>query len=455
MSLSIIILAAGQGTRMRSKLPKVLHLLADKPILEHIVLAAKKLQPEQIFVVYGYQGEKVKARLSHLPVTWVEQKEQLGTGHATMQVLPSLNPKNKVLILVGDTPLISAQTLQEFVASIALENLGIITTKIANPFGLGRVLRDDQQKIIGIVEEKDTTENQRKILEINTGIFAVSASALARWLPQVKNQNSQGEYYLPDIIPLAIKEGVQVMGKEVASQEVQGINDRVQLANLERDLQMQKAQQLMLSGVTLRDPARLDIRGELFCAEDVTIDVNTVFEGKVQVGANSVIGPSCVIRDSVIGENVTIRSHCVIENAVIGNECVIGPFARLRPESELAKGAHIGNFVEIKKSLIGENSKVNHLSYIGDCVVGNDVNVGAGTITCNYDGANKHATIIGNEAHIGSGTMLVAPLNIGSRATIGAGSTVVSDVPADALTLTHRLDQRTVNGWQRPEKKKK
>jgi len=453
MSLNIIILAAGQGKRMCSKLPKVLHTLAGKPLLQRVVETAAQLHPTAIYVVYGHQGEQVRTACQKLPVQWVEQTAQLGTGHAVAQVLPLLNDCDQALILVGDTPLITAETLQKLIAATPANTVGLVTAILANPTGLGRVLRNADQKILGIVEEKDASETQRQIKEINTGIILAPVQHLRRWLAQVKNNNAQGEYYLPDIISMAVQEGISITTfTATSSYEVQGINDRAQLAELERYHQRNVAQQLMLKGVTLLDPQRFDLRGDLEIAADVTIDVNVIIEGKVSIGANSYIGPHSVLRNVIIGDNVTINSHCVMEDSEIGAGCIVGPFARLRPGAQLAAGAHIGNFVEVKKSSIGAGSKINHLSYIGDATIGQDVNIGAGTITCNYDGVNKHQTIIGDNVHIGSDTQLIAPVSVGAGATVAAGSTVAKDVPAGALTLTHKLEQRIVKDWRRPEK---
>ncbi len=468
MSLSVIILAAGQGTRMRSPLPKVLHLLAGKSLLEHVIATAQQLSTQQIYVIYGHGGGMVPTRLAHLPVRWVEQAQQLGTGHAVavaLGVLPSatLSPPrlaqagndDTVLVLYGDVPLIGVATLQKLITQADQDSLGLLTARLPDPRGYGRIVRDPHNKVLRIVEEKDATESERTIVEINTGMMALPAERVRAWLSQIGNSNSQREYYLTDIIALAVRDGVTIKTLCTDSiSEVMGVNTRVQLAELERYYQRTQAERLMLQGVTLCDPARFDLRGELSAGTDVVLDVNVVIEGKVTLGNRAQIGPNCWIRNAEIGDDVHILSNCVIEDAVIAAGCRIGPFAHIRPETKLAEGTHIGNFVEIKKSTVGANSKINHLSYVGDSTVGRDVNIGAGTITCNYDGANKHQTVIGDGAFIGSGTQLVAPVEIGAGATIGAGSTITRDVPPDKLTLS-RAQQETRENWKRPVKKVK
>lgn len=444
MALNIIVLAAGQGKRMHSALPKMLHTLAGKTLLHHVVAAAEALHPAVIYVVYGHEGTKIQNQSRNLQVQWVEQKQQLGTGHAVAQVLPLITNEGSVLILVGDVPLITPAILQKLLTETAPNEIGLITVIMSNPTGLGRILRDPKGKIIGIIEDKDATLEQKKIQEINTGIIVAPVDCLRRWLPKLQNNNTQGEYYLPDIMAMAVAEGIPITAVQADSPyEVQGVNDRVQLAMLERHYQRQLANKLMLAGVTLRDPDRLDVRGELQVAHDVTIDVNVIIEGNVVIGKNSFIGSNTLLRDVKIGENVTIKANSVIEEATIADDCVIGPFARIRPGTKLEQGVHIGNFVEVKKSAIGVASKINHLSYVGDATVGREVNIGAGTITCNYDGINKHQTIIEDRVFIGSDTQLVAPVTIGHDAIIGAGSTVTQDAPAEALTLTQRLEQRS------------
>jgi bifunctional UDP-N-acetylglucosamine pyrophosphorylase/glucosamine-1-phosphate N-acetyltransferase len=404
--------------------------------------------------VYGHGGARVRARLAELHVDWIEQPEQLGTGHAVQQVIPSVRPEDTVLVLYGDVPLIEAQTLRRLLAAAA-GGLALITARLPEPAGYGRIVRDAAGNIRRIVEEKDASEDERAIREVSTGFLAAPGGALQRWLSGLGNDNVQGEYYLTDVIARAVAEGVAVQAVQPgAPEEILGVNNRLQLATLERYHQRRQADRLLLQGVTLHDPARFDLRGELSAGRDVVIDVGVVLEGRVVLGDEVVIGPHSVIRDARIGARTRVESHCVIDHAVIGPDCRIGPYARLRPETVITDGAHIGNFVEIKKSTVGSGSKINHLSYIGDTTVGRDVNVGAGTITCNYDGANKHHTEIGDRAFIGSDTQLVAPVKIGAGATIGAGSTITRDAPAEELTLS-RAKQETRKGWKRPVKIKK
>ena len=455
MSLSVVILAAGQGTRMRSPLPKVLHPLAGKSLLEHVVATALKLDTGKILIVYGHGGDAVPKQLERLPVQWVEQAQQLGTGHAVVQALPHLPTVGTVLVLYGDVPLISATTLQKLLAQAGPEGFGLLTAQLADPQGYGRIVRDSQGQVLHIVEHKDATPIEREIGEINTGMMAMPAERLRGWLSQVSNNNSQNEYYLTDVIALAVREGVKIATVLAdTATEIMGVNTKLQLAELERHTQRTQAERLMLQGVTLCDPARFDLRGELTVGTDVVLDINVIIEGKVTLGDRVHIGPNNWIRNAVIGDDVQILPNCVIEDAVIASGCRIGPFARIRPETRLAEGAHIGNFVEIKKSTVGAHSKINHLSYVGDSTVGRDVNIGAGTITCNYDGANKHQTVIGDGVFIGSDTQLVAPVQIGAGATIGAGSTITKDVPANMLALS-RTNQSTVPGWKRKIKNEK
>lgn len=451
--IQVVILAAGQGTRMRSSLPKVLHPLAGKPMLQHVIDVAHAISPRvSPIVIYGHQGERLKKSLSDMGVEWVEQKEQAGTGHALLQALPSIKA-DSVLVLYGDVPLISEATLKKLIDATPDGDIGMLTAELANPKGYGRILRDKKANIIGIVEEKDATEEQRKICEINPGIYLVPAALLKKWLPTIKNDNAQKEYYLTDIIGMATVNNVTIHSVQPARlEEIMGINDKVQLSYLERSYQREQADKLMRQGVTIYDPARLDIRGELSVGQDVTIDVNVIFEGNNIIGAGCTIGPNCVLRDVELAEGVQVKANSVIEEAKVGAGCIIGPFARIRPGTVLAADAHIGNFVEVKNSKVGAGSKINHLSYVGDSEVGKQVNIGAGTITCNYDGANKHKTIIEDNVHIGSDTQLVAPVIVHEGATVAAGSTVTKDVPASELTLTHRLEQRTVKGWKRPKK---
>ncbi len=453
MGIEIIILAAGQGTRMRSALPKVLHPLGGAPLLQHVIATAQTLNADAIHVVYGHGGEQVRAALADMPVQWVEQTQQLGTGHAVAQALPAIADGQTVLVLYGDVPLIEADTLQTLAAPAMGGDFGLLTAFLDDPFGYGRILRDDTGQVIGIVEQKDASEEQRCINEINTGFLAANAGQLRQWVAQLDTGNAQGEYYLTDIIALAHRDGVPIHTSQPKTLfETLGVNDRVQLAALERHYQFQRAETLMRAGVTVRDPSRLDVRGTLSMGRDGLVDVNVVFEGQVEIGERVSIGPNTLIRNARIGDDVTIFANCVIEDAEIGSASRIGPFARLRPETRLSDHVHVGNFVEIKKSDVAAGSKINHLSYIGDSSIGGRVNIGAGTITCNYDGANKHRTIIGDDVFIGSDTQLVAPVSVGDGATIGAGSTITRDAPAGELTLS-RSKQQTRTGWKRPVKK--
>lgn len=453
MSLSIIILAAGQGTRMRSALPKVLHPIGGMPLLQHVINTASQLNPDSIHVVFGHGGDQVREALVEANVIWIEQAEQLGTGHAVDQVMPSISDDSTLLVLYGDVPLIKPETLQPMVEQAGSGKLSVLTAVLNNPFGYGRMVRDDEGCLTRIIEHKDADEEQLQIREINTGFLAAPAGLLRGWLSKLDNSNVQGEYYLTDIIAMAATDGVPVESASAADEfEILGVNDRVQLASLERAYQRRLADQLMQAGVTLADPARIDIRGELIAGSDCTIDVNAVFEGNVSLGDGVCIGPNCVISNTSIGDGTRVFANCVIEDACIGGSSRIGPFARIRPETELDERVHIGNFVEIKKSKIAAGSKVNHLSYIGDTRMGSGVNIGAGTITCNYDGANKHVTEIGDNVFVGSDTQLVAPVSVGDGATIGAGTTVTHEVPAGKLTLS-RSPQKTIEGWHRPVKK--
>ena len=455
--LSVVILAAGKGKRMVSDLPKVLHRVGGKPLLGHVLAAASHLDVAATrLVVYGHGGEAVKTAFAgEKDVLWVEQTEQLGTGHAVAQALPLLDPASVVLVLYGDVPMIQSDTLQPLVADAKQGGLALLTVELSDPAGYGRIVRDDRGQVQRIVEENDATPSERCLCEINTGILAVSAEKLRAWVAELDNNNSQGEYYLTDIIAMAVRDGVPVEAFTVAEPaEVQGVNDRRQLAELERFYQARQAEALLLNGATLLDPARVDIRGTIVTGKDVVIDVNVVFEGTVRLGDRVRIGPFCVLRDATIGDDVEIFSHCRIESTEIGSGAQIGPFARLRPDTRLAAGVHIGNFVEIKKTRIGPGSKVNHLTYIGDAEIGSNVNVGAGTITCNYDGANKHKTVIDDGAFIGSNSSLVAPVRVGKGATVGAGSSVSRDVPDGSLCLT-RAQRKDVANWERPVKPNK
>ena len=454
MSLSIVILAAGQGTRMRSALPKVLHPIGGRPLLRHVINTASQLSPDSIHVVFGHGGDQVREVLADADVSWIEQAEQLGTGHAVDQVMPLISDDNTVLVLYGDVPLITPETLQPMVEQAGSGKLSVLTAVLDDPCGYGRMVRDNEGRLTSIVEHKDASEEHLQIREINTGFLAAPAGMLRGWLSRLDNRNVQGEYYLTDVIAMAAADGVAVESVGAADEfEILGVNDRVQLATLERAYQRRLADQLMRAGVTLADPARIDIRGELFTGRDCSIDVNAVFEGNVRLGDGVCIGPNCVISNTRIGDATQVFANCVIEDACIGGSSRIGPFARIRPGTELDERVHVGNFVEIKKSKIAAGSKVNHLSYIGDTLMGSGVNIGAGTITCNYDGANKHLTEIGNDVFIGSDTQLVAPVRVGDGATIGAGTTVTREVPAGELTLS-RSPQKTIEGWRRPVKKR-
>ena len=453
MELSVVILAAGQGTRMKSKLAKVLHKIAGKSMLEHVVNTAESLSitPENIYVVYGFQGEQVKNSLPHLSVTWVEQQEQLGTGHAVLQAMPNIpqDALHKVLILYGDVPLISTETLEDLIQSASKGGLGIITADVDDPAQLGRVVRDHSGNFLRIVEYKDASELERKIEEVNSGIYIIPANYLHQWLPDLSNNNSQKEFYLTDILEMAIDHGVSVATVMPNNNtEVMGVNDRVQLAELERGFQEMATKQLMLQGVTMLDPTRVDIRGDISVKGDVEIDVNVILEGKITLKRGCYIGPNCLIKNAEIAENVRVEANSIIEDAIVGKNCVIGPFARIRPETKLGEKVSIGNFVEVKKSKIANGSKINHLSYIGDTTMGKNVNIGAGTITCNYDGKEKHQTVIEDDVFVGSGTQLVAPVKIGKKATIGAGSTITQNASANKLTLA-RSKQIEIQDWEK------
>jgi len=451
-SLNIIILAAGQGTRMKSALPKVLHLIAGVPLVQHVINTAKELEPEIINLVYGHGGESVKSAINDSNINWVLQEKQLGTGHAVAQVLDHLKDNQVVLILYGDVPLINTGTLIDLLNQ-AKDGIAILTVKLDEPKGYGRIVRNAASEVINITEEKDATDEVKKISEVNTGIIAVKANLLKKWLAKLNNNNVQKEYYLTDIIAMAAEDKIVIKTTQPKSEyEVLGVNNRVQLAELERCYQLEQSNKLMLAGVTLADPERVDVRGKIKHGQDISVDVNTIFEGEVRLGNNVTIGANCIIKNSIINDDVEILPMSIIDNAVVGKGSKIGPFARLRPEARLAENTHIGNFVEIKKSFIDDGSKVNHLSYVGDSLVGKNVNIGAGTITCNYDGANKHQTIIEDNVFVGSATQLVAPVKIGKNATIGAGSTITADVVEDELAIT-RVKQKNIQGWKRPSKK--
>ncbi|WP_456412764.1 bifunctional UDP-N-acetylglucosamine diphosphorylase/glucosamine-1-phosphate N-acetyltransferase GlmU [Thiolapillus sp.] len=453
MKLGIVILAAGQGTRMKSGLPKVLHLLAGRPLLAHVLETALSLQPEKTVVVYGHGGEQVRDAVNEPGVLWVEQVEQLGTGHAVQQAMPLLQDMDKVLVLYGDVPLIRKESLQKLITH-AQTGVGLMTLVLKDPASYGRIQRDASGKVQCIVEHKDASAEQLAIREINTGIMLVDTPHLQQWLQELSPKNAQGEYYLTDIIAMAVRDAIDIHVTQPGDAvEAEGINDRLQLATLERVLQRWQAEALMRDGVTLLDPARFDLRGSLSAGTDVTLDVNVILEGRVELGSGVSVGANTVLRNVQVADNVCIRENCVIENAVIGAGSAIGPFSRIRPGTRLADGAHVGNFVEIKNSNIGSGSKINHLSYIGDTQMGAGVNIGAGTITCNYDGAHKHRTTIEDKAFIGSNAALVAPVCIGADATIGAGSVIAKDAAAGELTVA-RGKQVTIKGWKRPLKEK-
>ena len=454
--VSVVILAAGQGKRMNSALPKVLQPLAGRPLLAHVVGTARATRPAAIHVVYGYGGEEVRSAFAEdADLKWALQAEQLGTGHAVMQAMPAIPDDHRVLVLYGDVPLIRPQTLEQLATAGAAGKLALMTARVDDATGYGRVLRNARGEVTRIVEHNDATDDERRGNEINTGLMAFDARALRRYLGSLKNTNAQREYYLTDVIGMAVADRVAVEGIVAESAtEALGINDRAQLAAAERALQRRQAADLMERGVTLADPERLDVRGEVIVGRDVFIDVGVVLEGRVVLGDRTRLEAYAVVRNCTLGAGTVVHSHCVLENSTAGDDCEIGPFSRLRPGVVLSGHVKVGNFVEMKNSQIAPHSKVNHLTYIGDATVGTRVNVGAGTITCNYDGANKHKTVIGDNAFIGSGVMLVAPVEIGAGATIGAGSTITKDTPPEELTLA-RSKQVTIPGWKRPQKKPK
>lgn len=448
----IVILAAGKGTRMRSRLPKVLHALAGRPLLQHVIDTVTPYVDTSIKVVVGHGADQVRQRISGT-IEWVEQERQLGTGHAVLQALPLLGESGKTLVLFGDVPLVQPSTVERMLQLASANDLVLLTVDLADPTGYGRIVRDGEGRIRAIVEHKDASPEELEITEINTGIMILDNEDMRRWLPSVGNDNAQGEFYLPDVVAMAVGDGRKVVACQPEFEwEVQGVNSRVQLAALERDYQRHVARQLMDGGVTLADPARFDCRGTLRSGQDVFIDVNCVFNGSVELGDNVSIGAHCVITDARIADGAVIKPHSVLEDCSVGANAEVGPFARLRPGTELAAGGRIGNFVETKKARIGEGSKINHLTYIGDAEIGRNVNVGAGTITCNYDGVNKHKTVLEDGSFIGSNTSLVAPVTVGRNATVGAGSTVTQDVPGDNLAVA-RGKQRNVPDWKRPVRK--
>ncbi|NOS98175.1 MAG: bifunctional UDP-N-acetylglucosamine diphosphorylase/glucosamine-1-phosphate N-acetyltransferase GlmU [Methylotenera sp.] len=453
--LNIVILAAGKGTRMHSSKPKVLHEIGAKPILAHVIDCAKALNPLKIIVVYGYGGDTVREAFAHENITWVNQAEQLGTGHAVQQASPHLDNDADTLILLGDVPLVDVEACKQLIEQ-ADKKLVIQSFNKDDPTGYGHIVRAATHNVLAIVEHKDATELQRKIVEVNTGIMAMPTQHLIKWLSQLTNNNAQGEYYLTDIVALAVAQSVDVIA-EITPDEwsVTGINSKTDLAQIERIYQTRVAQQLLQQGVTLKDPARLDVRGVLNCGQDVQIDVNCLFEGVVTLGDNVKIGANCVIKNAVIATGSHIAPFTHIDDSKIGENSRIGPFARLRPGTVLQSETHVGNFVELKNAQVDIGSKINHLSYVGDATIGKNVNIGAGTITCNYDGANKFRTVIEDGAFIGSDTQLIAPVTIGANATIAAGSTITKDAPADALTFCRAKEQKSIVGWKRPVKIKK
>lgn len=451
--LSVVILAAGKGTRMYSDLPKVLHPIAGKPMVKHVIDTASQLNAENIHLIYGHGADLLKQRLADEPVNWVFQAEQLGTGHAMQQAAPFFADDENILMLYGDAPLIRVETLQKLIAAKPENGIALLTVELENPTGYGRIIRQNGN-VVAIVEQKDANAEQQQIKEVNTGVMVSDGASFKKWLARLDNNNAQGEYYMTDVIALANQDGQQVVAVKAEDlMEVEGANNRLQLAALERYFQGRQAKQLLLAGVSLIDPARFDLRGELSHGKDVEIDINVVINGKVTLGNNVKIGAGCVLTNCDIADNVEIKPYSVIEDAVIGARAVVGPFSRLRPGAELAEETHIGNFVEVKKAQIGKGSKVNHLTYIGDAEIGSQCNIGAGVITCNYDGANKFKTIIGNNVFVGSDSQLVAPVSIADGATIGAGTTVTKNIEKDELVIS-RVPQRHIQGWQRPVKKK-
>ncbi|MFD0966931.1 bifunctional UDP-N-acetylglucosamine diphosphorylase/glucosamine-1-phosphate N-acetyltransferase GlmU [Seminibacterium arietis] len=450
--LSVVILAAGKGTRMYSDLPKVLHEIGGKPMVKHVIDTAKQLEAEQIHLIYGHGANLLQQRLSNEAVNWVLQEQQLGTGHAMQQAAPFFDDEENILMVYGDTPLISKKTLQNLIAAKPAQGISLLTVNLENPTGYGRIIRQNNQ-IVAIVEQKDATAEQQCIKEINTGVLVAKGADLKRWLKCLDNNNAQGEYYITDIIALANKENYKVTAVHPEDMmEVEGVNNRLQLARLERYYQYKQAEQLLLNGVTIIDPKRFDLRGQLTCGKDVEIDINVVFEGNVQLGNRVRIGAGCVLKNCTIADDVTIKPYSVFEDAYIGEKSQVGPFSRLRPGAILSAETHVGNFVEIKQANIGKGSKINHLTYVGNAEIGSCCNIGAGVITCNYDGANKFKTEIGDNVFVGSDCQLIAPINIASGSTIGAGTTVTKNVGENELVIS-RTPQRHIKDWQRPTKK--
>ncbi len=451
MSLSVVILAAGKGTRMRSSLPKVLHPIADKPMVSHVIDSARQLGVSNIYLVYGFGGEVLKAQVQGDDLTFVEQTEQLGTGHAVDQTSALLKDDENVLVLYGDVPLTKVSTLERLLSAKPDNGMALLTVHLANPTGYGRIVREGNT-VIGIIEQKDASAEQLLINEANTGILLANGGDLKRWLSNLSSDNAQGEYYLTDIIAAAHNEGKVIATAHPDTEiEVEGANNRVQLAGLERAYQARIAEELMIAGASLRDPARIDVRGKLTTGSEVNIDVNCIFEGNVTLADNVLVGANCIIKNSIIGEKVEIKPNSIIEDAVIEADCSIGPFARIRPGTLMKQNSHVGNFVEMKKTTLGEGAKAGHLSYLGNAIIGSKVNIGAGTITCNYDGVNKSTTEIGDNAFIGSNSSLVAPVSVGAGATVGAGSVISKNVEQEELAIS-RAKQRNIIGWQRPSK---
>lgn len=454
MKFSAVILAAGKGTRMYSNMPKVLHTLAGKPMVKHVIDTCHDVGADRIHLVYGHGGDQMQSVLAKESVNWVLQAEQLGTGHAVDQASSEFADDEKILILYGDGPLISEETLARLLDAQPDNGIALLTVVLDDPTGYGRIVRENGS-VVAIVEQKDANEEQQKITEINTGVMVATGGDLKRWLAGLSNDNAQGEYYLTDVIAAAHQEGRVIEAVHpVTPIEVEGVNDRLQLARLERAFQMMQAEKLLKQGVMLRDPSRFDLRGELQCGMDCEIDANVIIEGTVTLGDNVVIGAGCVLKDCEIDDNTIVRPYSVIEGATVGETCTVGPFARLRPGAEMRNDSHVGNFVEMKNARLGEGSKANHLTYLGDAEVGQRTNIGAGTITCNYDGANKFKTVIGNDVFVGSDSQLVAPVTVADGATIGAGTTLTKDVAEGELVIT-RVRERSISGWKRPTKQQK
>lgn len=452
-ALSVVILAAGKGTRMYSDVPKVLHKIAGKPMVKHVIDTAKQLDAQRIHLIYGHGAGLLQQHLAEEPVNWVYQAEQLGTGHAMQQAAPFFVDDENIVMLYGDAPLISPKTLEKLIAAKPANGIALLTVELENPSGYGRIIRQNG-RVVAIVEQKDANEEQLKIQEVNTGVMVSDGASFKKWLARLENNNAQGEYYMTDVISLANQDGCHVVAVQADDlMEVEGANNRLQLAALERYYQRKQAERLLLDGVTLIDPARFDLRGELEHGKDVEIDINVVLEGKVRLGNRVKIGAGCILKNCVIADDVEIKPYSVIDESVIGEKAFIGPFARLRPGAELAADTHIGNFVEIKKAVVGKGSKINHLTYVGDAEIGAECNIGAGVITCNYDGANKFKTVIGDNVFVGSDVQLIAPVTIKDHATIGAGTTVTRNVGENELVIS-RVPQKHIQGWQRPLKQK-